>query len=356
MALEGMTPRERWQAVLERRPVDRVPMDYWATDEFSLELMRHLGCATKREALERLGVDFVIKPKPVYVGPRVPRDGDVFGCLYSEADYGGGAYRECTHSPLARFGSVEEIDGLYQWPRPDWWDVSRLGDELEGNEGYPVEAGGSEPFLDYKNLRGEAQAFIDLVEHPDIVSYCLDKLFGLAYELTLRTLEQLPGRVTYTYVAEDMGGQNGLLISPGHIRRFLLPGMKRMIDLSHSAGVRVFHHNDGDCRAILPELVEAGIDILNPVQWRTKGMDREGLKAEFGSRVVFHGAMDNQQTLPFGTVADVRREVEDNLRLLGRGGGYILAPCHNIQSVTPPENVVTMYEACRELSRANSGR
>jgi len=75
-------------------------------------------------------------------------------------------------------------------------------------------------------------------------------------------------------------------------------------------------------------------------------MDREELKREFGQRVIFHGAMDNQQTLPFGTVDEVKKEVLDNLRLLGKGGGYILAPCHNIQAITPPENVAAMYETC----------
>jgi len=95
---------------------------------------------------------------------------------------------------------------------------------------------------------------------------------------------------------------------------------------------------------ILPDMVKAGIDVLNPIQWRCRGMDRKALKRDFGQKLVFHGAMDNQQTLPFGTVEDVRREVVENLRILGRGGGYILAPCHNIQANTPPENVVAMYE------------
>jgi len=134
------------------------------------------------------------------------------------------------------------------------------------------------------------------------------------------------------------------MFSPAQIREFLLPRMKRMMDLVHGAGAYVFHHNDGACRAILPDMIEAGIDILNPVQWRCKGMDREGLKRDFGSKVVFHGAMDNQHTLPFGSVEEVRREVLDNLRILGEGGGYILAPCHNLQVVGPAENIVAMYE------------
>jgi uroporphyrinogen decarboxylase len=155
--------------------------------------------------------------------------------------------------------------------------------------------------------------------------------------------------VLISYVAEDMGAQEDLMISPAKIREFLLPGMRRMIDLVHGAGAYAFHHNDGAVRRIIPDMIEAGIDALNPVQWRCPGMEREGLKRDFGARVVFHGAVDNQQTLPFGTPDDVRREVADNLRILGAGGGYILAPCHNIQAVSPVENVVAMYEAGWEM-------
>jgi uroporphyrinogen decarboxylase len=139
-----------------------------------------------------------------------------------------------------------------------------------------------------------------------------------------------------------------------------------MIDLVHSAGALVFHHNDGNVIRILPELVELGIDALNPIQWRAggapvpqgdgeapspveSGMDRAALKRQFGARIIFHGAVDNQYTLPFGTVEEVRQEVRDNLRILGDGGGYILAPCHNIQPVTPVENIIAMYQtACEE--------
>jgi len=122
-----------------------------------------------------------------------------------------------------------------------------------------------------------------------------------------------------------------------------------MIALMHDAGVFVFHHSDGAIRKIIPDMIEAGIDVLNPIQWRCKGMERESLKRDFGDRLVFHGAVDNQQTLPFGTVEDVRAEVQENLRIFG--GGYILAPCHNIQAVSPAENVVAMYETAWESSR-----
>ncbi len=351
MHRETMTPQERWLALFHHEKPDRTPMDYWGTDEATLRIMRHLGCATKREMLEKLRVDFPAELKPAYVGPPLPPLTDVFGCRIRWVDYGSGAYDETITNPLAGFGSVAEIERNYSWPSPDWWDYGTLRRQAEDWEGYPLKGGGSEPFLIYKKLRGQEQAFIDLIENPEIVHYCLDKLFGLAYEDTRRILETVPGRLTFTYVAEDLGGQTDLMFSLKHIREFLLPRMKRMIDLAHQAGVYAYHHDDGSCRRIIPELIEAGIDLLNPLQWRCPGMEREGLKKDFGSRIVLHGGVDNQFTLPFGTVADVRQEVLDNLWILGEGGGYILAPCHNIQPITPPENVVAMYETCYENGR-----
>ena len=348
MPTESMTPEERWQAVFRRQKPDRVPLDYWATPEFDARLMAHLGCAERSEALRKLHVDYVVSPKPVYAGPALPPHTDIFGCRYGDVDYGTGIYDECVGHPLAAFASVEEIEKNYVWPSPDWWDYRSLPAQLEGREGYPVRGGGSEPFLTYKYLRGDERALMDLIEQPEIAQYCLGRLFHLEYENTRRIFERIPGRITYSYIAEDLGGQTDLMISVRHVREFLLPGMQRMIELAHQGGARVFHHDDGNCRRILPDLIALGIDLLNPIQWRCPGMERQALKADFGGAIVFHGGMDNQFTLPFGSVEDVRREVLDNLRILGAGGGYILAPCHNIQPLTPPANVVAMYEAARE--------
>jgi uroporphyrinogen decarboxylase len=344
-----MTPRERWLAVLNRQKPDRVPMDYWATEEATQKLQKHLGCADEGALFERLHIDRPVGAGPTYVGPTVPPDSDVFGCRFQKVDYGTGAYSECVHNPLAQYQTVEEIQKNYAFPSADWYDYSGIADQIASKEAFPIQAGGSEPFLTYKSLRGQEQAFVDLVMNPEIVHFCLDKLFDLAYENTRRIYEQIPGKVLISYVAEDLGSQEDLLYSPGQIREFLLPRMKRVMDLVHEAGAFVFHHTDGAARKIIPDLIEAGIDVLNPIQWRCKGMEREGLKRDFGQQLVFHGGVDNQYTLPFGSVAEVRQEVEDNLRILGDGGGYILAPCHNIQAVSPPENIVAMYETGYEL-------
>lgn len=339
-----MTPRERWQAVLERGKPDRIPMDIWITPQASENLCRALGCDFDG-FLRQYQIDVPLTVAGRYVGRPLAGGENEFGLRRKVVVHGTGSYDEVVNHPLAGFESVEEIEANYRWPSPDDWDYSHLPEAIRGNEDRPIRGGGSEPFLLYKHLRGDEQALMDLVLNPEIVDYCLGKLFDLAYESTRRIFETIPGQVMITYVAEDLGGQKSLLYSPAHIRRFLFPGMKRMIDLTREHGSWVFHHSDGSIRDILPALIELGIQVLNPIQWRCPGMERGALKRDFGEDLIFHGGVDNQETLPFGTPDDVRREVEENIRILGAGGGYILAPCHNIQDNTPPENIVALYEA-----------
>lgn len=345
---ESMTPKERWLAVLNGEKPDRLPIDYWGTEEMTRKLRKHLGCATMWQLFEQLHIDRVFTVKPDYVGPPLKRGCDIYGIRYRQVNYGDGTYRECISHPLADFHTIEEIEQHYTWPTADWFDYSAIPAQVKAKQKYPIQGGGSEPFLIYKNLRGMEQAYMDLALNPELVHYCLDKLFDSCYEYTQRIYEQIPGQVTLSYIAEDFGGQQSLLFSPTMIREFFIPRMKRMNDLAHQAGAYAFFHSDGAIQTIIPDMIEAGIDVLNPIQWRCPGMERTELKVAFGAKVVFHGGMDNQQTLPFGTVKDVQQEVRDNIEILGKDGGYILAPCHNIQVITPPENVVAMYETAYE--------
>lgn len=350
---ETMTPKERWLAVLKGEKPDRLPMDYWATKEATQKLLKHLGFTNVWQMFKRLHIDRVFGVRPEYAGPRLKPMHDMYGRRYRNIAYssGAGSYRECIYHPLAQYNTVEEIERHYTWPTADWFDYSDLPHQVKSKVSYPIQGGGSEPFLIYKELRGMEQAYMDMAENPEMVHYCLDKLFAFCYENTCRIYEQLPGQVTLSYVAEDFGGQTTLLFSANMIREFFIPRMKRMIDLAHQNGTYAFFHSDGSIRSILPDMIAAGIDVLNPIQWRCKGMERCELKRDFGHQVVLHGGMDNQQTLPFGTVEEVRQEVIDNIAILGKGGGYILAPCHNIQVVSPPENIVAMYQTGFEYGR-----
>ncbi len=345
---DTMTPRERWLAVLNREPFDRTPLDYRATPEVNAALVEHIGAANLDEVKQRLHIDSVMGVGPRYVGPKLEAGRDVFGIGHEMVDYGTGAYSETVYNPLAEVETVAEIEAEFEWPDPDWYDFSGIAEAVVGREEWVISGGSYEEFATYKDLRGVERGYMDLYEKPDMVHYCMGKLTDYRYALAERSLEQVPGRVVWSWVAEDFGTQEALIMSPAMIAEFFIPHMKRMIDLAHDAGAYVFHHSDGAVRENLPQMIEAGIDVLDPVQWRCKDMEREGLVADFGDQIGFHGAMDNQFTLAYGNEEDVRAEVRDNIRILGEKGGYILGPCHNIQPITDPALIVAMYEEAYE--------
>jgi uroporphyrinogen decarboxylase len=336
---------------------DRVPCDYWGTAEVTARLKRDLRCATERELWERLGVD-----KCIYLAPRHRRASEdtwhmpslfsVWGVKTAQVPYmdGLGEYEEAVGFPLADATTAADID-RYPWPSPDDWDFSDYRARCLEWTGHPIVGVSYEPFYLYCKLRGMEQALEDLLSHPDLVNDIMERMFHLFAALVRRTLEAADGLVDFVYVAEDLGTQETLLMSPRAFRRSIKPWLARMIHVAHSSGAKVFHHDDGAIRPLIPDLLEIGIDVLNPIQWRCRGMEREGLARDFGCSVVFHGGIDNQQTLPFASPAEVRCQVAENIRLFHHGKGHIVAPCHNIQANTPTENVVAMYDAVQEFGR-----
>jgi uroporphyrinogen-III decarboxylase len=153
------------------------------------------------------------------------------------------------------------------------------------------------------------------------------------------------------WLGDDIGGQSGLLMSPRHWRRFLKPRMAELISTVKGINPRlkVAYHTDGRVYDLIPELIEIGIDVLNPVQ--PAAMDCARLKREWGTELCFWGSMDEQHTLPFGTPADVRAEARDRIAVLGAGGGLILGPTHHVQLDTPLENFWAMVQECTGIAR-----
>ena len=352
-----MTPRERWLAVLAGERPDRVPCDYVGTAEVTGRLLAELGCPSERELWKSLGID-----KCIHLGPTHPLDSEGTWDIQSlpslwhlgtvKVSYGNGlgVYEETVSHPLAQAETVADVE-RFDWPDPAAWDVSSLQAKCEAWRDYPILGGCYEPFLLYCRLRGMEQALRDLVLNPEIAEAALERIYYIHESIIRRTLQGAAGLIDFIYVAEDLGTQDSLLMSPKVFRRFLKPWMSKMIELAHSFLVKVIHHDDGAIRPLLPDLIEIGIDILNPVQWRCRGMEREGLARDFGASLVFHGGVDNQQTLPFGTPDEVRREVAENIRIFSQGKGYIVAPCHNLQPNTPTENILALYAAVREYGQ-----
>jgi len=169
------------------------------------------------------------------------------------------------------------------------------------------------------------------------------------YDHHRRMFQACEGLIDVTQVTDDYGMQTGPLMGLETFRGFYRPHLQRFIDLAREFGIRVFHHDDGAIRDFLPDMAEMGIDVLNPIQWRCPGMEIEALKRDFGDSMCFHGGIDNQQTLPFGSAADVRAEVRRCIDVLAADGtGYVVAPCHNIQANTPVENILAMYDEAHE--------
>ena len=347
-----MTPRERWQDMFAGNT--RVLCDYWGTAEVTARLLQELGCASERALWERLGIDKLVLLGPTH--PLAKEDTWHIQSLWSiwhievaNISYGPGVYEEAVTNPLARAESAADVE-RFDWPDPALFDVAGMRAKCEAWQGYPILGGCYEPFYLYCRLRGMERALADLAENSPVAEAAMERIYYFHESVIGRTLEATKGLVDFIYVAEDLGTQSTLMMSPAAFRRSLKPWMRRMIDLAHRHGVRVIHHDDGAIRPLLPELIDIGIDVLNPIQWRCAGMARAELARDFGKLVVFHGGVDNQQTLPFGTPSEVKREVAENIRLFRSGKGYVVAPCHNLQPNTSTANILALYEAVHEYA------
>jgi len=352
---DAMNSRERVLAAINRLPVDRVPTDIWATGEVWAKLRAHFGEGADIHKL--LHIDGFGGVGPAYVGPPLPAapEGetvDMWGLRSRPVAYQGGVYYEQSFNPLAAAETIDDLEA-YRWPSADWFDTSEMrAAGLERRKTHALQCGYMAPFYQHNLLRGLERSLMDPLLKPDFTHHLLDRMSDFLFEHHRRMFEACDGLIDVAQVTDDLGSQHGPMIGLAVYREFYKPHHARFIALCHDHGIKVFHHDDGSCRAFLPDLVEMGIDILNPVQWTCPGMGLAELKAEYGDRLCFHGGVENQRVLPFGTPAEVRAEVRHCIDALAADGtGYILAPCHNLQAVSPVENILAMYDEARNYGR-----
>lgn len=343
-----MNSRERMLAAVNLKPVDRIPTDIWATPEVWQKLSVYFGEGV--DIREELHIDGMVSVAPAYIGPplpEVPEDEsiDFWGVRKKQTAYEGGTYEELSFYPLAEAETLDDLDA-YPWPDSEWFDYSQMRAHAEKlRESRIVWCGYMAPFYYHNRLRGLEQSLMDPLINPEFTYELIKRICEFFYQHHKKIFEACGGLIDISQVTDDLGSQAGPLIGMDLYMEFYAPHHKRFIELCHAFGIKVFHHDDGSCRQFLPLLTDMGIDILNPVQWTCPGMDMAELKAEFGSRICFHGAVENQKILPFGTPEEVRAEVRHCIDSLAADGtGYILAPCHNIQVNTPVENIIAMYD------------
>lgn len=346
-----MTPRERVLCALSHQTPDRIPFS-WGFGP-TAEMAEHL-----RADLARRGIVWaklhdatndILRYAPKYVGSDLPPDTDMWGIRRQRISYGGGTYDEIAHSPLAELDTVAKI-AAYPWPNPDLFDDAGLRRQIVAanpDRRRAVQIWYGTPFETCSWMTGLENTMMRLLTDRELVVASLEHITGF-YEARLRRMLAVCGDlVDIVFMGDDLGGQNGLLFSREIYRKVLQPFHRRMIETSRRGApqARTMFHSDGAVIEVIPDLMEAGIDILEAVQTDAKGMDPSHLKAAFGAKLSFHGAISVQNLLPHRDADTVRQECVRLVKILGQGGGYIAAPSHAIQVGTPPENVLAMLQA-----------
>jgi len=268
-----------------------------------------------------------------------------------------GAYEGFKTWPLSQAQSVEDLR-QHPWPTPDWWDFRPLPEimrALDAHQEYHFRFRIGSVFEIGWQLRGLEEFMLDLGTNPAIPLYIMDRLTEIHEENLRRVLEIAGDRLDMVYFYDDVGTQNSLMVSRKMWKEYVRPYHVRLIDLAHKHGKPVMYHTDGAIYPLIPDFIEMGVDVLNPIQPDAKGMEMDKLKAEFGDRLVFHGGVDIMRTLPKGKPEQVIAEVQDRVRVLGPGGGYILCSSHHIQPDTPIANVLTLYQPQWRYRAAGEG-
>ena len=201
--------------------------------------------------------------------------------------------------------------------------------------------------------RGVEQVLMDIAVEDPVYLYLVEKRHKFFLEHIERILKAANGRIDIVLCGDDFGSQRASLISPATFDRLFSARKKVFFDMVHCYGAKITHHSCGSTRQLIPQFIDTGMDALQTIQPQAEGMNPYELKAEFGDKIVFHGAIDVQGWLQRATVAEIKEEVNRLMDEVGKNGGYILAPCHNIQPDTPIENVLAIYDAVAER-RGNS--
>jgi len=375
-----MISRERVVTALEHREPDRVPMSMSITIDAYNNLKRYLGMELEEDlkigrwtevsihplVAEKFGLDVIWLPMgSPHKKPQQPKDPnnqriDEWGIEWTKTPRpGGGYYYEMTNHPLkdATIGDLED----YPWPDPyDPGRVEGLREYFrhmhEDTEFAILTKFGGAIFEQAWYVRGMERFFMDLMEDPAFVHALLNKICQVQMGLDEVGLEAAGEYVDILRLSgEDMGTQEGQIISLPMFRRLIRPYLERLWGfakkklLEKNPRAKIMLHSCGSVYPFIPDWIDMGLDMLDPIQPFAKGMDPFQLKANFGDKLSFHGGIDAQHVLPFGTVEEVRQHTRKYIKALAPGGGYIVAPVHNVQGDVAPENLVAMRDAVEEF-------
>ncbi len=350
-----LSGRERVRLALEHRETDRIPIAL-VCGSITAPARADLETYLRRE--RGISVDAYLKPLidikgvgPAYIGPPRRSGEDFWGVRREPVSYGAGTYEEIVHYPLAQAQTLADLD-RHAWPRTDWFDYAALAEQIAASrkEGeYCLMVSNGNIFESSWYMRGFEQFFMDLALSPDLAHAVLERVTDFYIEHFAKMLAAAKGEIDLVFTADDIAGQEGLLLSLPMWEEFIKPCHQRMNRAIHEFGVKVIYHSDGAVMEAIPGLIEMGIDVLQALQFSAKGMDPAAMKRLHGDRLCFEGGVSVQTTLPFGSPKEVKNEVESHISVLGKNGGYILGPSHAIQAGTPPENIAALFDTAADF-------
>ena len=353
----SLTSYERVMTALNHNRPDRPPLNYYGTRETTEKLLRHLHLETHEELLCYLGADMrYVAPR--YVGPDQfsgicgyeTGGTDMWGVGWKSIRNAFGAYNEVVYHPLGRMTTLKQLQE-YPWPSPDWLSIAHIKETIEAINQVERKAVVLATGMFFEIawfLRGFEQLLMDLVEQPDIAEFILMKTTGLLKEIMTRAVEASDGQIDIVWSASDVGVQDGMMFSPSLWRKHVKPWHRQLIEPFKKMGLKTRYHTDGGVTPIIEDLIEMGLDLLDPIQPKAKGMEAENLKACFGGRISFYGGVDTQELLPFGSPQQIESEVLRLIQILGANGGYVVAASNAVQADVPIDNILTLYRTARE--------
>ncbi len=340
-----MNSKQRALQAINLQEPDRVPLDYWAVPAVTKALKEKFKFSDEENLLEYFNTDFRYV-FPVYDGPEpeasLEWNEDLWRVRRDKV------HNEVINPPLSKTETPGSLDE-YLWPSPEWYDLEGFSEKCAGLKNYCVvlcdeRTNRTSVLHQGIYLRGMENMMTDLALNPSLVHDLFERITDFYLRLNRRIFEAADGGIDVFLAGDDFGTQEGLLLSRKMLKEFVYPHLEKHFSLAHEYGIKVMFHSCGAVREIIPDLIELGADILNPLQAGAAGMEPAGLKKEFGDRLCFHGSLDTQNTLPFGSQDDVRSEVRSRINTLSPGGGFILAPTHNFQKNIPLENIIAMYD------------
>jgi len=368
-----MNPRERVLTTLQHKEPDRVPISLGCAPSSMTplayeRLKKYLGIKGEDDEIvgeqvvikfdERILQKFEVDFRCIYLNsPRdwkgkTYQDGtftDEWGIRYKRA----GDYLEMVDHPL-KDATVEDLQ-TYNWPDPHdsgrTDGVRKRAKELYETTDYAIDSYFIASIFEQSwYLRGFERFLTDLVINQEFAEALLDKVLEIQKGFFEEYLKAVGDYIHIVRVFDDLGMQTNLLMNPSLYRKLIKPRHKELYRfIKQRTKAKLLHHSCGAIYPLIGDLIEIGLDILNPMQPKALNMDNpEKLKEKFGEKICFHGGIDIQEILPYGTPKQVREEVKKRIRGFAPGGGYILATAHNIQADVPPENVVAMFEAARK--------